>query len=42
MKRFLALAPAALAPVITINDKVYPAMTPDKVSELLQTLKEAL
>ena len=26
--------------VITVNDKVHPAMTPDKASELLKTLKE--
>lgn len=36
------LGACGLAPVITVNDKVYPAMTPDKVSKLLQTLKEAL
>ena len=30
------------APVITVNDKVYPAMTPDKVSELLSSLKEEI
>ena len=29
-----------LAPVMTVNDKVYPAMTPDKSAELLKTLKE--
>ncbi|MDR3561524.1 MAG: NAD(P)H-dependent oxidoreductase subunit E [Negativicutes bacterium] len=29
-----------LAPVLTVNDKVYPAMTPDKTSELLAKLKE--
>jgi NADH:ubiquinone oxidoreductase subunit E len=26
--------------VLTVNDKVYAAMTPDKASELLKTLKE--
>ena len=36
------LGACGLAPVITVNDKVYPAMTPDKVSELLNTLKEEL
>lgn len=34
------LGACGLAPVITVNDKVYPAMTPDKASELLQILKE--
>lgn len=34
------LGACGLAPVITVNDKVYPAMTPDKVSELLSELKE--
>lgn len=34
------LGACGLAPVITVNDKVYPAMTPDKASELLKTLKE--
>ncbi len=36
------LGACGLAPVITINDKVYPAMTPDKASELLRELKEEL
>ena len=36
------LGACGLAPVITVNDKVYPAMTPDKVTELLNTLKEEL
>ena len=36
------LGACGLAPVITVNDKVYPAMTPDKASELLKTLKEEL
>lgn len=35
------LGACGLAPVLTINDKVYPAMTPDKASELLNTLKES-
>ena len=33
------LGACGLAPVITINDKVYPAMTPDKASALLNELK---
>lgn len=36
------LGACGLAPVITVNDKVYPAMTPDKASALLAELKEAL
>lgn len=36
------LGACGLAPVLTVNDKVYPAMTPDKASELIKTLKEAL
>ena len=36
------LGACGLAPVITVNDKVYPAMTPDKTSELLKELKEEL
>ena len=36
------LGACGLAPVITVNDKVYPAMTPDKASELLKTLKEEI
>lgn len=35
------LGACGLAPVLTVNDKVYPAMTTDKASELLKTLKEA-
>ncbi len=34
------LGACGLAPVITVNDKVYPAMTPDKASELIGALKE--
>ena len=36
------LGACGLAPVITVNDKVYPEMTPDKASELLKKLKEEL
>ncbi len=36
------LGACGLAPVITVNDKVYPAMTPEKASELLKTLKEEI
>ncbi|MCL2852119.1 MAG: NAD(P)H-dependent oxidoreductase subunit E [Defluviitaleaceae bacterium] len=35
------LGACGLAPVITVNDKVYPAMTPEKSAELLTKLKEA-
>ena len=35
------LGACGLAPVITVNDKVYPAMTPEKASALLKELKEA-
>ncbi len=34
------LGACGLAPVLTVNDKVYPAMTPDKASELIKKLKE--
>lgn len=34
------LGACGLAPVITVNDKVYPAMTPDKASQLLAELKK--
>jgi NADH-quinone oxidoreductase subunit E len=34
------LGACGLAPVLTINDKVYAAMTPDKASELLAKLRE--
>ena len=34
------LGACGLAPVLTVNDKVYPAMTPAKASELLAKLKE--
>ena len=33
------LGACGLAPVLTVNDKVYPAMTPDKASALLKELK---
>ncbi|WP_426347886.1 complex I 24 kDa subunit family protein [Alloiococcus sp. CFN-8] len=36
------LGACGLAPVITVNDKVYPAMTPDKATALLSALKEEL
>ncbi|MHC1761134.1 MAG: NAD(P)H-dependent oxidoreductase subunit E [Negativicutes bacterium] len=34
------LGACGLAPVLTMNDKVYPTMTPDKASELLAKLRE--
>lgn len=34
------LGACGLAPVITVNDTVSPAMTPDKASELIKKLKE--
>ena len=34
------LGACGLAPVITVNEKVYGAMTPEKTAELLKTLKE--
>ncbi|MEA5068561.1 MAG: NAD(P)H-dependent oxidoreductase subunit E [Christensenellaceae bacterium] len=36
------LGACGLAPVITVNDRVYPAMTPDKASALVNELKEEL
>jgi NADH-quinone oxidoreductase subunit E len=33
------LGACGLAPVLTVNDKVYPAMTPEKAEELLNQLK---
>lgn len=33
------LGACGLAPVLTVNDKVHPAMTPDKVSELIKELR---
>jgi NADH-quinone oxidoreductase subunit E len=34
------LGACGLAPVITVNEKVYGAVTPEKASEILNTLKE--
>jgi len=34
------LGACGLAPVITVNDKVYAEMTPDKASELIKQLRE--
>lgn len=34
------LGTCGLAPVLTVNDKVYPAMTPEKTETLLKQLKE--
>ena len=34
------LGACGLAPVLTVNEKVYPAMTPDKAGELLAKLRE--
>jgi len=34
------LGACGLAPVMTVNDKVYPAMTPDEASALIKSLKE--
>lgn len=34
------LGACGLAPVITVNDKVYPAMTPDMASQLIAKLRE--
>ena len=36
------LGACGLAPVITVNDVVHPEMTPDKVVELLKSLKEEI
>jgi len=36
------LGACGLAPVLTVNDVVYPAMTPDKASELLKQLREEI
>jgi NADH-quinone oxidoreductase subunit E len=35
------LGACGLAPVMTVNDQVYPAMTAEKAAELLKELKEA-
>ena len=34
------LGACGLAPVLTVNDKVHPAMTPESASALIRTLKE--
>lgn len=34
------LGACGLAPVLTVNDEVHPAMTPDKVTELLSQLRK--
>ncbi|MEA4870157.1 NADP-reducing hydrogenase subunit HndA [bioreactor metagenome] len=36
------LGACGLAPVLTVNDKVYPAMTPEKAGELVRALREEL
>lgn len=36
------LGACGLAPVVTVNDKVYPTMTPDKATELIKQLEEEL
>ena len=36
------LGACGLAPAMTVNDKVYGAMTPEKATELLNTLKEEI
>ncbi len=36
------LGACGLAPVLTVNDVVYPEMTPDKATDLLNRLKEEL
>ena len=35
------LGACGLAPVLTVNDKVYPKMTPDTAAELIQELRGA-
>ena len=35
------LGACGLAPVIMVNDTVHPSMTPDKVTELIKTLRES-
>ena len=35
------LGACGLAPVLTVNDKVYPAMTPDAAVELIRELRGA-
>ena len=36
------LGACGLAPVLTVNDKVYPSMTPEKARKLVKQLKEEL
>ncbi|MPM77898.1 NADP-reducing hydrogenase subunit HndA [bioreactor metagenome] len=36
------LGACGLAPVLTVNDRVYPSMTPEKASELIKSLREAI
>lgn len=36
------LGACGLAPVCTVNDKVYPSMTPDKAKDLIRQLKEEI
>ncbi len=36
------LGACGLAPVLTVNDVVYPEMTPDKASDLLKKIKEEM
>jgi NADH-quinone oxidoreductase subunit E len=36
------LGACGLAPVFTVNDKVYPSMTPDKARHLIKQLKEEI
>lgn len=35
------LGACGLAPVLTVNDKVYPGMTPDAAAELIRELRGA-
>ena len=35
------LGACGLAPVLTVNDKVYPGMTPDAAAELIHELRGA-
>lgn len=35
------LGACGLAPALTVNDEVYPAMTPEKTVELIETLRKA-
>ncbi len=41
VERVYCLGACGLAPVCTVNDEVYAAMTPEKVHELIVSLKEA-